>query len=59
MIDLAQADRSLRQSQKEAGLYNVVITDGSIIASNLDWHTAYKIVIGNFTLDCKLERVIK
>ena len=57
MIDLAQCDRSLRATQKDDGLYNVVLTDGSIIRNSLTWHEAYKVVLVNFTLDCKLQKI--
>ena len=45
MIDMAQADSSLRKDNRIDGIYMVRDYDGTIIAENLTWITACRIVM--------------
>lgn len=44
MIDLAQADRTMRKTELPAGQYIVVHDDNTMLGANLTWAQAYKIV---------------
>ena len=47
MIDLAQADSSMRRTESETGLYIVVHNDKTLLGINLTWEQAAKIVSNN------------
>jgi hypothetical protein len=44
MIDLAQADRTMRKTELPAGQYIVKHDDNTLLGINLTWAQAYKIV---------------
>lgn len=50
MIDMAQADSGLRKDDRIDGIYMVRDFDGQVIAKNLTWTAAYKIVM--LDIDC-------
>lgn len=47
MIDLAQADSSMRRAESVSGLYIVVHEDKTLLGINLTWEQAVKIVSDN------------
>jgi hypothetical protein len=44
MIDLAQADRTMRKTESTFGIYKVIHDDKTVIGNNLTWNEAAKIV---------------
>ena len=49
MVDMAQADKDLRNKQASAnGIYMVCKLDGTLMANGLTWANAYKLVMANF-----------
>ena len=44
MIDLAQADRTMRKTESTPGIYKVIHDDKTVIGNNLTWNEAAKIV---------------
>ena len=44
MIDMAQADSSLRKDGRKTGNYMVLDFDGQVIARDLSWAEGYEIV---------------
>ena len=47
MIDMGQADSSLRKDDRVSGVYMVRDYDGVIVARNLNWFGAYRIVLND------------
>ena len=47
MIDLAQADSSMRRTESESGVYIVVHDDKTLLGINLTWEQAVEIVSDN------------
>jgi hypothetical protein len=44
MIDLMQADRTLRKTESTPGIYKVISDDKTVLGNNLNWNEAAKIV---------------
>lgn len=56
MIDLAQADSSMRRTESESGLYIVVHDDKTLLGINLTWEQAAKIISDN-NLSARMIRI--
>ena len=48
MIDLMQADRSLRAYEKTPALYSVVTDRGLVLGVNLDWIAANRLTMAHY-----------
>ena len=44
MIDLAQADHTMRKTESTNGIYKVISDDKTVLGINLTWNQAAKIV---------------
>lgn len=60
MIDMAQADKTLRKTEKvHHGIYDVIAANGKKLQIGLSWIKAYRFITDNFETDCKMIRTDK
>ena len=49
MVDMAQADRTLRSKQdRPSGVYTVRKQDGTVLGSELSWSDAFRLTMKNY-----------